>query len=237
MNAGCYFGYLNQAHYVNGVAAGLSTKTNKIGFVAAKPIPLGALQHQSVLLGARKVNPNATVQVIFTGEWSLPVREAEATNALVDAGCDVITCHVDSPKVVIETAERPRRQDLRPQCRPGAAGAQGLHHRRRVQVGDDLQEPTPTTLAKGETLPNFIVGGYDKDMVQNTAFGAGASDEAQGRRDRRHRRAQGQQADLRRPAEGQQRQGGHPGRQEHRQLRRLPRTDELPRRRRRRLDH
>ena len=45
------------------------------------------------------------MQVIFTGEWSLPVREAEATNALVDAGCDVITCHVDSPKVVIETAE------------------------------------------------------------------------------------------------------------------------------------
>ena len=37
-NAGSYFGYLNQAHYVNGVAAGLSTKTNKIGFVAAKPI-------------------------------------------------------------------------------------------------------------------------------------------------------------------------------------------------------
>ena len=53
----------------------------------------------------KKVNPAATVQVIFTGEWSLPVREAEATNALVDAGCDVITCHVDRPKVVVETAE------------------------------------------------------------------------------------------------------------------------------------
>ena len=37
-NAGSYFGYLNQAHYVDGVAAGLSTKTNKLGFVAAKPI-------------------------------------------------------------------------------------------------------------------------------------------------------------------------------------------------------
>src|SRR5439155_6576760 len=59
----------------------------------------------SFLLGARKSNPKATVQVIFTGEWSLPVREAEATNALVDSGCDVITCHVDSPKVVVQTAE------------------------------------------------------------------------------------------------------------------------------------
>ena len=44
--------------------------------------------------------------MIFTGDWSLPVREAEAANALVDAGCDVITCHVDGPKVVIETAEK-----------------------------------------------------------------------------------------------------------------------------------
>jgi basic membrane protein A len=105
-NAGSYFGYLNQAHYVNGVAAGLSTKSNKIGFVAAKPIASVLSNINSVLLGARSVNPNATVQVIFTGDWSLPVREAEAANALVDAGCDVITCHVDGPKVVIETAEK-----------------------------------------------------------------------------------------------------------------------------------
>ena len=42
--------------------------------------------------------------MIFTGEWSLAVKEAEATNALVDQGVDVITCHVDSPKVVVETA-------------------------------------------------------------------------------------------------------------------------------------
>ena len=103
-NAGSYFPYLNQAHYVDGVAAGLSS-SGKIGFVAAKPIPSVLSNINSVLLGARSVNPNATVQVIFTGEWSLPVREAEATNALVDAGAEVITCHVDSPKVVIETAE------------------------------------------------------------------------------------------------------------------------------------
>ena len=100
VNAGSYFPYLNQAHYVNGVAAGLSSPTGKIGFVAAKPIPSVLSNINSVLLGARSVNPNATVQVIFTGEWSLPVREAEATNALVDAGCDVISWHVDSRMVV-----------------------------------------------------------------------------------------------------------------------------------------
>ena len=88
-NAGSYFGYLNQAHYVDGVAAGLATKSNKLGFVAAKPASVLS-NINSFLLGARSVNPNSTVQVIFTGDWSLPVREAEAANALVDAGADVM---------------------------------------------------------------------------------------------------------------------------------------------------
>ena len=48
----------------------------------------------------------STCSVIFTGDWSNPVKEAEATNNLIDQGVDVITCHVDSPKVVVETAER-----------------------------------------------------------------------------------------------------------------------------------
>src|SRR6202167_4188513 len=96
-NAGSYFGYLNQGHYVDGVAAGLCTKSNKIGFVAAKPIASVLSNINSVLLGARKTNPKATVQVIFTGHWSMPVLEAEAANALVAAGCDALTCHVRSP--------------------------------------------------------------------------------------------------------------------------------------------
>src|SRR6202035_3696299 len=87
-NLGSYFGYLNQAHYVDGVAAGLSTRSNKLGFVAAKPIASVLSNINSFMLGAKKTNPNAVVQVIFTGDWSLPVREAEAVNALIDSGCD-----------------------------------------------------------------------------------------------------------------------------------------------------
>jgi simple sugar transport system substrate-binding protein len=92
--------------YINGVTAAQMTKTKKLGFVAAKPIPQVLINVNSFLLGARSVDPSITVQVIFTGEWSMPVKEAEATNSLAGQGCDVITCHVDGPKVVIETAER-----------------------------------------------------------------------------------------------------------------------------------
>ena len=106
MNAGSYFGYIGQAQYLNGIVAGHTSKTKKIGFVAAKPIPQVLININSFALGARSVDPSITTQVIFTGDWSLPVKEAEATNSLVDQGVDVVTCHVDGPKVVIETAER-----------------------------------------------------------------------------------------------------------------------------------
>jgi simple sugar transport system substrate-binding protein len=103
-NTGSYFGYIGMAQYLNGIVAGHTSKTKKIGFVAAKPIPQVLLNINSFTLGARSVDPTSTCQVIFTGEWSLAVKEGEATLALVNAGVDVITMHVDGPKVVVETA-------------------------------------------------------------------------------------------------------------------------------------
>jgi simple sugar transport system substrate-binding protein len=105
-NVGSYFGYIDEAEYVAGVVAGGTTKTNKLGFVAAKPIPQVLRNINSYTLGARSVNPKVELTVIFTGDWALPVKEAEAANSLIDQGADVLTAHVDSPKVVIETAEK-----------------------------------------------------------------------------------------------------------------------------------
>ncbi|HEY9877080.1 MAG TPA: BMP family ABC transporter substrate-binding protein [Leptolyngbyaceae cyanobacterium] len=105
-NVGSYFGYIYEAMYVAGVVAGSVSKAGKLGFVGAKPIPQVLSNINAYTLGAKSVNPNATTQVIFTGDWALPVKEADATNSMVDQGIDVVTCHVDSPKVVIETAEK-----------------------------------------------------------------------------------------------------------------------------------
>jgi len=65
-NAGGYYSYMDQGHYVNGVAAGLATKSNKIGYVAAKPIGLVLRNINSFTVGARKVNPKVEVHVIIT---------------------------------------------------------------------------------------------------------------------------------------------------------------------------
>jgi basic membrane protein A and related proteins len=176
-NAGSYFGYLNQAHYVDGVAAGLSTTSGKIGFVAAKPIPSVLSNINSVLLGARKTNPKVVVQAVFTGDWSLPVREAEATNALVDSGCDIITCHVDSPKVVIETAEKRGVKTCGHNASQAPLAPKGFITGAEYKW-ETIYKAYAGNLAKGEALPNFFVGGYHNDMVQNTPFGAGASEAA-----------------------------------------------------------
>ena len=177
MNLGGYFCYIDQAHYVNGVAAGLATKTDKIGFVAAKPISLVLRSINAFTLGVKQTNPAATVHLVMTGDWSLPVREAEATNALIDAGCDVIACHVDSPKICVQTAE--------------ARGVKTCGHNadlsslapRGFITGAELKWATVYTqyaglIAKGETLPNVNEGGYDKNMVQSSPFGAGATESA-----------------------------------------------------------
>jgi len=105
-NVGSYFGYIDEAQYVAGIVAAHASESGNLGFVAAKPIPQVLRNINSFTLGAKTINPEATTQVIFTGDWALPVKEAEATNSLADQGIDVVTCHVDSPKVVIETAEK-----------------------------------------------------------------------------------------------------------------------------------
>ena len=105
-NVGSYFGYIDEAQYISGIVAGLSTKSNKLGFIAAKPIPQVLRNINSYTLGAKSVNPKITTTVIFTGDWSMPVKEAEAANSLIDQGIDALTYHVDSPKVIAELAER-----------------------------------------------------------------------------------------------------------------------------------
>jgi len=176
-NLGGYFCYLDQAHYVNGIAAGLSTTSNRIGFVAAKPIAIVVRNINTFALGVRRVNPNATVQLIITGEWSLPVREAEATNALISAGADVIACHVDSPKIVIETAERKGIKTLGHNASQARLAPKGFITGAENKW-ETVYKSFAASIARGEKLPNQFFGGYDKDMVLSTPFGAGASEKA-----------------------------------------------------------
>jgi basic membrane protein A and related proteins len=175
MNLGGYFCFLDQAHYVNGAAAAMATKSNKIGFVAAKPISVVLRNINAFTTAAKKVNPKVVVQVVFTGEWSMPVREAEVANSLVDAGCDVIACHVDSPKVVLETAERRGVKSCGHNVSQSGIAPKGFITGAENKY-ETIYKSYADNLAKNAPLPNVLVGGYDKDFVSNTSFGAGATE-------------------------------------------------------------
>ncbi len=176
-NVGSYFGYIGMGQYLNGIVAGHMSASKKIGFVAAKPIPQVLLNINSFLLGARAVDPTITCQVIFTGEWSLAVKEAEATNALADAGCDVITCHVDGPKVVIETAAG------RGCYVCGYHADQTALAPEKYLTGAEwnwagVYTGMVQTVLDGGTLPNFSRGGLADGYIKMSTLGPAVTDAA-----------------------------------------------------------
>jgi basic membrane lipoprotein Med (substrate-binding protein (PBP1-ABC) superfamily) len=100
-----FYGEPPDTWYLMGIAAGLMTKSNKLGFVAAMPLGWTLTFINAFEIGAQSVNPEATTIVTFTGSWSDRAKEAAATDALINQGADIITMHVDSPSTVIQTAE------------------------------------------------------------------------------------------------------------------------------------
>jgi basic membrane protein A and related proteins len=100
-----YYGAPPNSWYAMGVAAGLMTESNKLGFVAAFPMGWTTTFINAFTLGAQSVNPDVQTNVAYTFNWGDRAKEADATNSLINQGADVITMHVDSPSTVISTAE------------------------------------------------------------------------------------------------------------------------------------
>jgi basic membrane lipoprotein Med (substrate-binding protein (PBP1-ABC) superfamily) len=100
-----YYGNPPQGWYLMGIAAGMMTKTNKLGFVAAFPLGWTLTFVNAFELGAQSVNPAVQTEVKFTFDWASQAKEADATNALINDGADVVTMHVDAPGPIISTAE------------------------------------------------------------------------------------------------------------------------------------
>ncbi len=173
-NVGSYFGYIDECQYLNGVAAGYASKTKKLGFIAAKPIPQVLRNINAFTMGARSVDPTITTQLIITGDWSLPVKEAEATNTLVDQGVDVITCHVDSPKVIVEGCERRGIYVCGYHTNQAALAPKGY------LTGAEWNWLTPYTThindaMAGKPLQNILRGGLKEGYVKTSPYGPAVS--------------------------------------------------------------
>jgi simple sugar transport system substrate-binding protein len=86
---------------VQGVIAGMMTKTNKICYVASYPIPEVIREINTYYLGAKKMNPDVELKITWVFTWYNPGKEADAAKAMIDQGCDMVAQHTDSPAPLI----------------------------------------------------------------------------------------------------------------------------------------
>lgn len=104
-NMGSYFGRMYQAKFLAGIVAGLTTESNKIGYVAPIQIPEVVRLINACTLGARSVNPDVTMEVVWVGNWFDPPAETAAVESMVAAGVDVIFTGTDTTVPVVTAAE------------------------------------------------------------------------------------------------------------------------------------
>lgn len=103
-----YFGRIYQARYLTGIAAGMKTKTNKIGYVAAMDSSNSEVTGgiNAFALGVQSVNKDAKVYVKVTNTWDDTTLESQAAEALLDIDCDVIAQHQDSAAAQLAAEKR-----------------------------------------------------------------------------------------------------------------------------------
>lgn len=95
---------LYQARHVQGIIAGMMTKTNKICYVGAYPIPEVVREINTYYLGAKSMNPDVDIDIVWVNTWYDPGKEADAAKVMIAEGCDMVAQHTDSP-APLQTAE------------------------------------------------------------------------------------------------------------------------------------
>lgn len=104
-NLGTYMARTYEGRYVGGFLAAKMTRSRKIGYIASFPIPEVIRDINAIQLALDKYNPGSEVKVVWVNTWFDPGKEADAANALIDQGVDVIFQHTDSP-APIQAAQR-----------------------------------------------------------------------------------------------------------------------------------
>jgi basic membrane protein A len=96
-NVATYNARFYEGRYIAGIAAGKMTKSNTIGYIASFPIPEVVMGINAAYLGAKSVNPNVKLKIVWVSSWFDPGKEADAAKALTDQGADILFQHTDSP--------------------------------------------------------------------------------------------------------------------------------------------
>ena len=94
-----------QGTYLMGMAAASLTKTKKLGCVGAFAIPELITSINAFMLGARSVDPEIEMSVVWVNSWFDPASEQDAAKALISQDVDVIFSNAQDTPSVIAVAE------------------------------------------------------------------------------------------------------------------------------------
>jgi len=101
-----YFTREYQAVYLAGIVAGALTETNNIGMVGSFKCAQVCRRINAFALGIQEVNPDATLYVLWVGDWYVPAKEKEVAETLIDTyNVDVMTQQTDSPSASTVAAD------------------------------------------------------------------------------------------------------------------------------------
>jgi len=174
-NMGRYFGRIDQARYLAGVAAGLVTEANTLGYVAAFPISEVIRGINAFTLGAASVNANVSTKVRWTNSWFDPQTEREAANNLIDEGVDVMAQHQDSTAAVQAAAEA----DIwaTGYNAPMQEFAEDNYLTSPIWHWEVFYEPTLEAVRNGNWEPDFSYQGLESGLVDIDDWGPEVPDD------------------------------------------------------------
>jgi basic membrane protein A and related proteins len=157
-----------EGRYLAGIAAG--RMASQAGYVAGFPIPEVIQGINAFTLGMRSVNPQATVRVVFLGEWFNPPREREAAMSLMDQGAEVLAFHTGSTAVMVAAQERGRlavayHSDMR-KIAPDAQVVAVTH------LWGDYYTQRVKALLDGNWQTGRVWGGVKDGMIRVDGFGS-----------------------------------------------------------------
>ncbi len=105
-NVSTYSARFYEGRHVIGLIAGRMTESNTVGYIASFPIPEVVRGINAAYLAAKSVNPDVQFKVVWVYTWFDPGKEADAANALIEQGADVIMQHTDSPAAMTIAEEK-----------------------------------------------------------------------------------------------------------------------------------
>jgi basic membrane protein A len=174
-NVGHYDAATEDGRYLDGLIAGSITKTGKVGYVGGFSFEEPNRALNAFTIGLKEINPEATVDVVFINSWWDPPAEAQAAEALANAGADILAHELNSPALASVAEDRGLHVIGYTSDRSGEAPNAWLSSF-TIEWGPYFIDQI-TSMIDGTWEAELTFGGLADDMIGHSPYGPDVTDE------------------------------------------------------------